>query len=69
MDAQWFEHLRASATAMEPSHGMGLTTGQPMGPRELCRWCRPSSNVPARCRTTFAGNVSTGTSLNGATPR
>ena len=31
-DAQWFEHLRASATAM------GLTTGQPMGPHGLCRW-------------------------------
>ena len=40
MDAQWFKYLRASATAMDPlpPHGLGLTTGQPMGPRGLRRW-------------------------------
>ena len=32
MDAQWFEHLRASATAMELP-GTGPTTGKPMGHR------------------------------------
>ena len=37
MDAQWFEHLRASATAMEPPREEP-TTGKSMGPRGLCMW-------------------------------
>ena len=31
-----------------PPHGLVLTTGQPAGPRGLCRWRRSSSNVPAK---------------------
>ena len=66
MNAQWFEHLRAAATATEPPHD-GVDEGQDHGSSWTVQ-VGSHQNVPAKCRTTSAGSASSGTSVNGATP-